>query len=133
WSPPGSGTFDDPRRTRIALRAGDWPGSAARGGGWRGTWGESDEAVASLRVDFDAQTLEVVRGSSQVSDSRAVDDRAQLGRIGIADSDQASASAFSVTIEEYEVRGEAVFVRGRFDGPDTGISGTFQALLPAVR
>ncbi|MBT8404777.1 MAG: hypothetical protein KJP18_13030, partial [Gemmatimonadetes bacterium] len=133
WSPPGSGTFDDPRRTRIAIRAGDWPGAAVRGGGWNGTWSAPAEPAASLRVDFDAQTLEVARGNSQLSDSRAVDDRAALGRLGTADSDQASTSALSVTIEEYDERGDAVFVRGRFDAPDTGLSGTFQALLPAVR
>lgn len=134
WSPPGSGTFDDPRRTRIALRAGDWPGAAVRGGGWNGSWsGSTDEPAAALRFDVDVGTLTVARGSTQVWDSRVVDDRAQLGRLGIADSDQASASTLSLTLEAYEVRGDSVFVRGRFDAPDTGLSGTFRAVLPAVR
>lgn len=129
WSsPPGS---DMPEHVRIALRAGDWPGEAVRGGGWSGDWRESMEVpVAYVRVDFDSRTLAVLRGQNQVSDSRVVDYRQQLARLGEADTDRQSDSRLSFTIEEYEVRDGSAYVRGRFDAPDTGMTGTFWGLLP---
>jgi len=65
-----------------------------------------------------------------------VDSRANGARP--AAMDLASASGVRFMLDEYEVRGESVFVRGSFEAPagevngsDGAMTGTFWALVPA--
>ncbi len=79
-----------------------------------------DGATSSVTVHFYRSTREVIRGYNNLTESRVNGDRP-------ADMDLASASKLKFTISELSLQEEGTLVRGTFDAPDIGATGTFWA------